>query len=206
MRFLIIISAVLAINLAQICWADDPSFGTFMKSRKVLATLHFQVNSDSLTSAELELVNALLPGIENQQKSGKLIRVEGFSSPEGDRADNLRLSLHRARNVADIISQKGLPAEVTLTGYGDLLSGTGDPAKERRVEIVAYDKPQNLRKVQIAELIERRKKTNSKPVESVSVIEAPKEPIIDAWAIEQAIMEKIGTEPVQLAASVSKVD
>lgn len=206
MRFLIIVFAVLAINLTHTCWAGGHSFETFMKSREVLATLRFQANSDSLTAAVYELVYALLPDIENQQKAGKLIRVEGFASPEGDRADNLRLSLHRARNVADIMVHKGLPAEVMLTGYGDFLSGTDDPAKERRVEIVAYDKPQNLRKMQIVELIEKQKNTIIKSAVSVSAIEAPKEPIIDAWAIEQAIMEKIGAEPVQLAATVSRVD
>lgn len=44
------------------------------------------------------------------------------------------------------------------------------------------------------------------PEPMVTAVEPAKEPMIDALAIEQAIMEKIGAEPAQPSGTVSQVD
>ncbi|NIP49248.1 MAG: OmpA family protein, partial [Gammaproteobacteria bacterium] len=51
--------------------------------------------------------------IKDLQESGRLIRIEGFSSPDGNKEENFKLSFYRAKTVADIIQAKGLSEEVT---------------------------------------------------------------------------------------------
>ncbi len=207
MRLLIILIAMLAVHIPLSCLADDAALQAFLKSREVLATFHFQVNASTLSAAELDRVNSILPQIKQQLTAGRMIRVEGYASPEGDRAANLSLSLYRARNLAEIIAGKGLPAEITLTGYGDLLAVKGNNSAERRVEIVAYDQPKALKKIRFADRQEILKKAAAAPVKpDLAIALVENEPMIDALAIEQAIMEKIGSGPVQPAATVTKLD
>lgn len=206
MRILIVSLTLLALCLPVPCLADDAAFKTFLSSRELLATFHFQVNSDRLAEVESKRIDALLPRLKDLQNTGYLIRVEGYASPGGDQAANLSLSLFRARNVAVIIEAKGLPAEVTLTGYGDLRAGNDTPAAERRVEIVAYRMPQIPKKVRIVEKLAKMKEKEAVAAEDAVSFVLPKEPIIDALAIEQAIMEKIGAEPAQPTVAVTRVD
>lgn len=206
MRVLIVFLTLLALCLPLPSLADDAVFRTFLSSRELLATFHFQVNSDRLTEVESKRIDALLPRLKDLQNNGYLIRVEGYASPGGDQAANLSLSLFRARNVAAIIEAKGLPAEITLTGYGDLRAGNDTPAAERRVEVVAYHMPRIPKKVRIVEKLTKMKERGAAAAEDVVSFDSPKEPIIDAMAIDQAIMEKIGVEPARPTVSVSRVD
>lgn len=210
MRISIVFVVLLAFCLPLQCLADDPGYQAFLESRELLATFHFQVNSDTLTASESKRVLDILPKLRDMQNAGRMIRIEGYASPEGDRATNLILSMHRARNVAEIIASNDLPAEITLTGYGDLLAARDKFSAERRVEVVAYQPPENLKKVKIAEIQDKTKRAVSMsaaiPEPMVTAVEPAKEPMIDALAIEQAIMEKIGAEPAQPSGTVSQVD
>lgn len=202
-RVLIFFLALICFTAPPVFCADRTGLDSFIKSREVVATLYFQANSDDLTKAERERIAGTISLLRKQQKEGRMIRVEGFSSPEGDAEVNFRLSFFRARAVADIIAGKGLPAEVTLTGYGGLHAKSDDPAEERRVEIVSYIKPAGLKRVKVAN---RQKKIVPGLLAEISQALQPEKPVIDALAIEQAIMEKIGTEPVTPMGSVSQVD
>lgn len=188
MRFSIIfmLLTVLCSPLAAV--ADDAGFATFMKSREVVATLYFGANSDSLPESERVRIDETMAELRQLQKQGRLIRVEGFSSPEGNKENNFQLSFFRARSVADLIESKGLPAEVTLTGYGDLLAKSSDPLQERRVEIAAYIKPTGLKKVKVVD-----EKTSPAPVAEprVGQSNAAAVPAIDSLTVDQAIKNKL---------------
>lgn len=162
------------------------SFDSFIESREVVATLYFHANADTLAEAEHERLLGTIQQLRKAQKDGRLIRVEGFSSSEGDQEANFILSFFRARAVADIIESKGLPSEVSLTGYGDLRAESADPAKERRVEIASYIKPVGMKKVKVAQ----KNKINNSPLRKSNQV-VPNEAEIDSYRVDQAIRSKI---------------
>jgi hypothetical protein len=129
-----------------------------------------------------------------------MIRVEGFSSSEGDQENNFRLSFFRARSVAVLIEANDLPSEVTLTGYGDLLAISNDPNKERRVEIASYLKPVGMKRVKVA----KKKTTQGSDLSAIQI--APKEQIIDSYTVEQAIRRKIENKNKALAERNQTID
>jgi len=116
-----------------------------------------------------------------------MIRVEGFSSHEGDQEKNLILSFFRARSVADIIESMGLATEVTLTAYGDLRADSDDHAKERRVEIVSYVMPVKMKKNRVA-----NKNKSAIPAPNRSANTVQMDPEIDSYRVDQAIRSKVG--------------
>jgi len=253
MRILIFFLVLTCLNVPSTFCADEMGFDSFIKSREVVATLYFQENSEDLAKGEHDHILETISQLRKLQNDGRMIRVEGFSSPEGDKETNFILSFFRARAVADIIEAKGLPAVVTLTGYGDLRAISDDPNKERRVEIASYIKPVSTRKIRIADRKEKitpisqpgitrtslseeseidsltvdrairqkittkqqkladkqfadeRKKYAPEFSPSISRIPPPQDFIIDALAIEQAIMEKIGAEPSIPSDAVSQI-
>ncbi len=183
---------IIAIIVAMICFSSSPAFSTsdlnfdeFIRSREVVATLYFQPNNEDLSSSERERLSDTIGKLRELQEDGRMIRVEGFSSPVGDRESNFQLSLFRAHSVAVLIESKGLPAEVTLTGYGDLRATSDDHSKQRRVEIASYLRPVGMQRVRVAGENEGMKR------------DFPQKPLkIDAYVIEQAIRIKIDDKDI----------
>ena len=184
MRLLILLLIFSCAMLAPVLGANDTIFDDFIRSREIVATLYFQTNSDGISDIEKERLSGMIAEIRNLQNTGRMIRVEGFSSPGGDQEKNFYLSFFRARAVADIIEAEGLPEEIALTAYGDLRAKSEDPSKERRVEIASYIKPIITKKVEIA-----TRKQRVVPVSAPTI--TPKEPEIDSYRIDQAIRSKI---------------
>ena len=150
MRYLMLLVVLLSVSAPPAFSAADVNFDTFIKSREVVATLYFDSNTDVLSKEEQARLARAVEQIRAVQKMGRLIRVEGFSSPEGNQEENFKLSFFRARSVADMIESTGVPAEITLTGYGDLKARSVDLSKERRVEIASYLKPAGMKRIKVA--------------------------------------------------------
>jgi hypothetical protein len=187
MRFLIIITALICISSSSAFSKSEANFDAFIKSREVITTLYFQSNDEALGKSERKRLLGAISKLRELQENGHLIRIEGFSSPGGDPEKNFHLSFFRARAVADLIESKGFPAEVTLTGYGDLRAGSGDPKKERRVEIASYLKPVSMRRVKVNG---KKKNTRQRP-ELMTTTLMPKDQDINSYKIDQAIRTKI---------------
>ena len=187
MRFLIIITALICISSSSAFSKSEANFDAFIKSREVITTLYFQFNDEALGKSERKRLLGAISKLRELQENGHLIRIEGFSSPEGDPEKNFHLSFFRARAVADLIESKGFPAEVTLTGYGDLRAGSGDPKKERRVEIASYLKPVSMRRVKING---EKKNTRQRPELTTTTLKL-KDQDINSYKIDQAIRTKI---------------
>lgn len=196
MRLIIHFLLFAAIMSPAFSAADDMGFDTFMQSRDVVATLYFPANSDKLATAEQERITATVHLLRKLQEEGRLIRVEGFSSREGSQEANFLLSIFRARNVADLIEAEGLPAEVTLTGYGDLLAKSVDPLKDRRVEIVSYAKPTGFKKVKFAD---KKDRVAPATVTGLSEPAPAADREIDSLTVDQAIKNKLADKQKQLA-------
>jgi hypothetical protein len=187
MRFLVIIAALICISSSPAFSKSETSFDEFIKSREVVTTLYFGSNAENLSSGERQRLSRAIDKLRVLQESGRMIRVEGFSSPEGDHENNFRLSFYRARSVAELIESKGLPAEVTLTGYGDLRVSSDNPKQERRVEIASYLKPTGMKKVKVAD---KKLQTGQKPVHESAQVDL-KNQDIDSYRVDQAIRRKI---------------
>ena len=187
MRFLIIITALICISSSPAFSKSEANFDAFIKSREVITTLYFQFNDEALGKSERKRLLDAISKLRELQENGHLIRIEGFSSSEGDPEKNFHLSFFRARTVADLIESKGFPAEVTLTGYGDLRAGSGDPKTERRVEIASYLKPVSMRRVKVNG---KKKNTRQRPELTTTTL-MPKDQDINSYKIDQAIRTKI---------------
>jgi hypothetical protein len=202
-RFLILFLTFFCFIAPPDVCADETAFNSFIASREIVATIYFQANSEDLGKKAHERVSTTVSRLRKLQTDGRLIRVEGFSSPEGDREANFRLSFYRARTVADIIKEQGLPAEVTLTAYGDLYSESNDPAKERRVEIASYAMPSSLNKVEFSE----KKILAPSPCSDVRQAAITlNERHIDSRTVDRAIKQKIADKRKEFAARQRKPD
>lgn len=193
MRYSIFFLLIFCLNVVPVLAANSTDFDSFIKSREVVATLYFQVNSDNLAAVEHQRILQIVSQLRQLQKAGRLIRVEGFSSPEGDQEANFQLSFFRARAVADIITSRGLPAEVTLTGYGDLQAKTDDAVKERRVEIASYIKPVGLKPIKIVE--DKHLRATKPDITRVS----SGDNVIDSFSVDQALKKKLDERNKNLA-------
>lgn len=182
--FLILTMGMLALPAFSL--ASNP-FDAFVKSREVVETLYFKVNAEELSKTDRERLTSTAQKLRQIQNNGRMIRVEGFSSNEGDQEKNFILSFFRARSVADIIESMGLSTEVTLTGYGDLRADSDDHAKERRVEIVSYVMPVKMKKNKVAD-----KNKSAIPAPNRSANTAHLDQEIDSYRVDQAIRSKIG--------------
>ncbi len=183
--FLLLILTVGMLALPAFSHASN-SFDAFVKSREVVETLYFKVNAEDLSKTDRERLNSTARQLRQLQNSGRMIRVEGFSSNEGDQEKNFILSFFRARFVADIIESMGLSTEVTLTGYGDLRADSDDHAKERRVEIVSYVMPVKMKRIKVAD---KNKEASPAPNRSANTAHMDQE--IDSYRVDQAIRSKI---------------
>ena len=182
--FLILTMGMLALPAFSL--ASNP-FDAFVKSREVVETLYFKVNAEELSKTDRERLTSTAQKLRQIQNNGRMIRVEGLSSNEGDQEKNLILSFFRARSVADIIDSMGLSTEVALTAYGDLRADSDDHAKERRVEIVSYVMPFKMKKNKVAD-----KNKSAIPAPNRSANTAHMDQEIDSYRVDQAIRSKIG--------------
>jgi len=184
--FLFIILTMGMLALPAFSLASNP-FDAFVKSREVVETLYFKVNAEELSKTDRDRLTSTAQQLRQIQNNGRMIRVEGFSSNEGDQEKNFILSFFRARSVADIIESMGLATEVTLTAYGDLRADSDDHAKERRVEIVSYVMPVKLKKNRVAN---KNKSAIPAPNRSANTVQMDQE--IDSYRVDQAIRSKVG--------------
>jgi outer membrane protein OmpA-like peptidoglycan-associated protein len=102
-----------------------------------LPTLHFQLGSAKLSSDEKQL---LVDGLQLCSVSKNTpLRVTGYTCSLGTELENRILSLHRAREVADVLRGHGYTVkEDEVQGMGDDKPLTKEPknfAMNRRVQI-----------------------------------------------------------------------
>lgn len=185
-RTLLLLMALVLASGGPALASGPTDFESFIKTREVLATLYFATNADALTITERNRLTDTMQQFRKAQKSGRMIRVEGFSSAEGDQEKNFLLSFFRARSVADIIEAEGLAFEIALTGYGDLRADSTDHSKERRVEVASYVKPVGIKRVKVVD-----NKIDSAILSTDSEQVRQKALKIDSYRVDQAIRNKV---------------
>jgi outer membrane protein OmpA-like peptidoglycan-associated protein len=104
--------------------------------------LYFRENSEDLTPESAALIPKVVETIKD--RSVAAISIIGHTDTTGDRNSNYKLSLGRARSIADLLTSQGLDpniAEIESHGEDNLLIKTGDEVREprnRRVEITVW--------------------------------------------------------------------
>jgi outer membrane protein OmpA-like peptidoglycan-associated protein len=104
--------------------------------------LHFQHDSEQLTSESEMLIPEIFRTIRD--RGATIISIIGHTDTMGERDYNYRLSLGRARKVADLLASQGMDQnilEIESHGEDNLLVQTGDQIREprnRRVEITVW--------------------------------------------------------------------
>jgi len=116
--------------------------GSFLGSREVLCTIDFAAGSTLLNKPARQTLSRCTPRIKQLDLVTKMIRIEGFASPEGNKEKNFRLSIDRARAVERYLrSEHGVTIDHYITGYGPTLPTDTTSAGARRVELAVYDNP-----------------------------------------------------------------
>ena len=101
--------------------------------QRYTTTLYYKLDSDELEPGERENLDAFLA--EHTGKNIKRIEINGFADDIGEAGYNLALSERRAKRIALILTEKGLPTNsIAMKGHGEIQNGQ-PKAQNRRVEI-----------------------------------------------------------------------
>jgi len=135
--------AFILVALVQSASAAEPvpsEFDEFLRSRAVLASVSFAPGESTLSSSAKQEIDRIVPRLRNLDPLRSLVRIEGFSSPDGSENVNVLLSMLRAKAVVDYLSAKHrFAAELFLTGHGSGESTSVRATGRRTAEIALYD-------------------------------------------------------------------
>lgn len=110
----------------------------FLGSRSVAGKIYFLKGSSQLSNDHKQALDKVIRTLKENHEAGQLIRVEGFSSPDGDKSFNYNLSMQRATVVQEYLQMRKLPTMLFLTGHGEKNDSTVKLSELRRVDIVIY--------------------------------------------------------------------
>ena len=115
---------------------------TLLGSREVVCTIEFAAGSTSLSAEAEAILDSVASRIKATDLNTKMIRIEGFSSPEGDKTKNFRLSIDRARAVERFLRvNHGVSLEHYISGFGSSAPEGVSASGKRSVQIAIYDNP-----------------------------------------------------------------
>ena len=112
-----------------------------------VANREFVVSDVFFASGRVEPNRALVPHLEEMAthlmgNRNLVLRVEGHTDDVGEEADNMELSIERARWVCDFLQQRGVsPDQLLFEGYGESRplfpnDSRRGKARNRRVEML----------------------------------------------------------------------
>lgn len=130
------------VNASNIKIVTTKDAESFLGQREVLCTINFPVNSVAITTEASEVLNNNAPFLKNINLKEKMVRIEGFASPEGAKIRNFRLSIDRARAVESFLRDKhGVSLDHYISGFGPMQPENVSAAGKRSVQIAIYDNP-----------------------------------------------------------------
>ncbi|BCR05017.1 hypothetical protein DESUT3_20860 [Desulfuromonas versatilis] len=158
MRHLLAVCGALLILMAVSAAADQSLPGEveqLLATRKVLATVTFSMGSASLDDTARAAIDRAAKELSTLAKDKALVRIEGFSSPEGEANSNISIAVMRARAVEDYLrGRHQIPVEIYLSGSVDRVGAEGrDLALRRRAEIALYDNIWQVQPIPVGQTI-----------------------------------------------------
>lgn len=141
----LVLLSLLLLTSPAVTQAEE--IGLFLGSRSVVGQVYFSKGSSQLSAKSQQSLRALAEAMQDKVQNGRLLRVEGFASPDGHRSSNFDLSMQRAVAVRNYLQRQGLSAELFLTGHGDKKQSTAKLSEQRRVDIAVYQETQAVRQL-----------------------------------------------------------
>lgn len=125
--------------------ANNNNVADFISSRQIICTVQFELGSSNLSDSAKATLNGVAASLDKINKNEAVVRIEGFSSPDGTELANLNLSMSRAQVVENYLREKySLPMDRYLIGRGVNPDSGLSKDKQRRVEIAVYDNLLNI--------------------------------------------------------------
>ena len=100
-----------------------------------VVNFYFATGSADIAPGAAEALALVIQGVE----SGRQARISGFHDTTGDRAINEELAKKRAETVRDVLVGLGVPADKVRLEKPAEMTGTGNNAQARRVEVQLVD-------------------------------------------------------------------
>lgn len=119
----------------------------FLASRSIVGQIYFSKGSSQLSARSQQSLRKIVKTLRNEKYDGRLLRIEGFASPEGQQSENYDLSMQRAVTVRDFLQRQGLSAELFFTGHGEKNNTTAKLSERRRVDIAIYQETQAVKQL-----------------------------------------------------------
>ena len=111
----------------------------FLASRQVVAQIYFDKTVAELSPESRLQIDSRVTELLQYKDQQMIIRVEGFSSPDGEDLHNLNLSMQRAMAVEGyLLNRHKLHTYVFMTGFGEKQATDGKVDRMRRVDISVY--------------------------------------------------------------------
>jgi len=140
-RLSLVLACLLLLPIISVADEAEEQLKSFLKSRTVIDQVYFNVASNSLSKSARSQLDNIVARLRTIGEQDKVLRIEGFASPEGDAAKNVNLSMYRAMAVRNYLRDKhDLHPDLFLTGYGGK-QDAANPAAARRVDIALYLPP-----------------------------------------------------------------
>ena len=109
--------------------------GASIRVNEGVVNFYFATGSADIAPGAAEALALVIQGVE----SGRQARISGFHDTTGDRAINEELAKKRAETVRDVLVGLGVPADKVRLEKPAEMTGTGNNAQARRVEVQLVD-------------------------------------------------------------------
>lgn len=143
-RLLFLLVLLILLSMPMMVLAKDSmpeEVADFLATRQVISVVYFDLNSSRLGKVARTELQQIAKSLGELDPSMYIVRIEGFTSPEGNEKSNIALSMERAMEVEKYMAQlAGLSELRTLIGIGTDQDSELPNSKQRRVEIARYDK------------------------------------------------------------------
>jgi hypothetical protein len=114
--------------------ADD-----FFANREILASVYFTVGSAQLNRAGEQVLDKLVPRLEQLDPEAHLVRIEGLH-PRSSHGKMIDMAMLRAKIILEYLHDRmTVPIELTLTGSSPSPEVRVPGSSQHRADIVIYD-------------------------------------------------------------------
>jgi outer membrane protein OmpA-like peptidoglycan-associated protein len=153
---LIIVCLVLLLS-AVLVEAENRSQAVddFFARRKVLASVYFTVDSAQLNRTGEQVLDKLVPELEQLDPAVHLVRIEGIH-PRSGHEKMVELAMLRAKIVLEYLHERmTVPVDLTLTGSSPSPAVRVPGNSQHRADIVVYDNLFDLHHADTKEVLPR---------------------------------------------------
>jgi len=138
---LTIMTGLLTVSSAWSATSLAAEVEEFLRHRNVLLSVEFAFGSHKLTEGSRASIDRVAEDLKMLLRDSKVVRIEGYATPQGKEDYNLVLSMQRAMAIQEyLMNRYGLELDLFFNGYG-----SGHAPAEKLVQLAFYDDTLGLR-------------------------------------------------------------